>query len=227
MVFSSGLLMEQLYPAQRTVTRARLTRERFNAESRALTSTRYEAAGRPCNRSVRVQDLSAAARTGTGAFTVTGSGNHTVEFRSTDWAGNVEPTKVETFRIGTPPSGSPPPSGKPPTFTLAKLPRMTAGAFARHGLRVKVSCTDAMRGAAALTVSKPTKRKLHLKSRTLARRAIRCADAGAKTVTLKPSHKTARVLRRAHRSIKAALRVSLKAVGHSTRTRTRSVTLRR
>ena len=69
-------------------------------------------------RNVRVQDLSAAARTGTGAFTVTGSGNHTVEFRSTDWAGNVEPTKVETFRIGTPPSGSPPPSGKPPTSAV-------------------------------------------------------------------------------------------------------------
>ena len=115
-------------------------------------------------RNVRVQDLSAAARTGTGAFTVSGTGNHTVEFRSTDWAGNVESTKVETFRIGTPPQGSPPPSSKPPTFTLAKVPRVTAGAFARHGLRVKVSCTDAMRGAAALIVSKSTKRKLHANS---------------------------------------------------------------
>jgi hypothetical protein len=178
-------------------------------------------------RNVRVQDLSAAARSGTGAFTVSGTGNHTVEFRSTDWAGNLESTRVETFRIGTPPSGSPPPSSKPPTFTLAKVPRMTAGGFARHGLRVKVSCTDAMRGAAGLTVSTSTKRKLHLKSSTLARATIRCADAGTKAVTLKPSRKTARVLRRAHRSIKAALRVSLKAVGHSTRTRTRSVTLRR
>jgi len=138
----------------------------------------------------------------------------------------VESTKVETFRIGTPPQGSQPPSSNP-VFTLAKVPGMTARAFARHGLRVKVRCTDAMRGAAALTVSKSTKRKLHLKSSTLARATIRCADAGAKTVTLKPSRKTARVLRRAHRSIKAALRVSLKAVGHSTRTRTRSVTLRR
>ena len=53
-VFNSGPLMAPLYPAQRTETRARLTRERFNAESRALTSTRYEPAGSPRNRSVRV-----------------------------------------------------------------------------------------------------------------------------------------------------------------------------
>jgi PKD repeat protein/type 1 glutamine amidotransferase/glucose/arabinose dehydrogenase len=179
-------------------------------------------------RNVRVQDLSAAARSGTGAFTVTGVGNHTVEFRSADWAGNVEPTRVVTFRIGAPPSGSPPQgSSPPPTFSLAQLARTSKARFAKRGLRVSVTCTDAMAGAATLTVSSATKRKLGLKSRTLARRTIRCADAGKKTVTLKPSKQVGRVLRRAHRSVKATLRVRLAAVGDPAKTRTRGLTLRR
>ena len=179
-------------------------------------------------RNVRVQDLSAAARSGTGAFTVTGRGNHTVEYRSTDWAGNVERTKVAMFRIGAPPAGSPP-QGRPPapTFSLAKLARTSKARFAKRGLRVRVSCTDAMRGAATLTVSSKTKRKLGLKSRTLARKTIRCADAGEKTVTLKPSRKVGRVLRHARRSVKATLRVRMAAVGEPGKTRTRSLTLRR
>jgi hypothetical protein len=46
-------------------------------------------------------------------------------------------------------------------------------------------------------------------------------------VTLKPSKKVGRVLRRARRSVKASLRVRLAAVGEPAKTRTRSLTLRR
>jgi len=177
-------------------------------------------------RDVRVQDLSAAARAGTGAFLVTGRGNHTVEFRSTDWAGNVESTKVQRFRVGAPPQGSPPPS-EPPSFALARLPRTELGAFAKRGLRIKVTCEDTMQGAAALTVSRATARKLKLKSRTLARRSISCTGAGNKTITLKPSRKVARALKRSHRAVHATLKVRLRAPGMLSRTRTRALTLRR
>jgi hypothetical protein len=45
---------------------------------------------------VTAQDLSGEA----GAFTVTGAGGHVVEVRSTDRAGNVEPTQQLRFTIG-------------------------------------------------------------------------------------------------------------------------------
>jgi PKD repeat protein/glucose/arabinose dehydrogenase/type 1 glutamine amidotransferase len=180
-------------------------------------------------RNLRVQDLSNAARTGTGAFLVSGRGNHTVEFRSTDWAGNMESTKAQMFRIGGPPQSSPPETEPPApaTFRLGKLSVPKLRSFAKRGLKVTVRCTDAMRGAAGITVSKSMKRKLKLKSRTVARKAIVCGDAGNMTVRLKPSKKTAKALRRSHRSVKAVLTVKLRATGEGTRTRTRSLKLRR
>ena len=48
---------------------------------------------------VTVQDLSGSM----GAFTVSGDGIHTVEFRSTDRAGNREPAQRMVVRIGRPP----------------------------------------------------------------------------------------------------------------------------
>jgi hypothetical protein len=178
-------------------------------------------------RNVRVQDLSAAARSGTGAFLVTGRGNHTVEFRSTDWAGNVETTKAEMFRIGAPPSGSPVEPNEKPTFRLGQLAKPKLGAFARRGLKVTVRCTGDMDGAAALTVSRSTMKRLKLKSRRLARKAIACDGAGSKTVRLKPSRKVAKALRKSRRAVNAKLTVRLAAAGEPTRMRTRSLKLRK
>jgi len=178
-------------------------------------------------RNVRVQDLSAGARSGSGAFVVTGRGNHTVEFRSTDWAGNVETTKADMFRIGAPPQSSPPDDQGPPTFRLGQLAKPKLGAFARRGLAVTVRCTDTMSGAAALTVTRSTMKRLKLKSRTLARKAIACAGTGSKTVRLKPSRKVAKALRNSRRAVKATLTVRLAAAGEPRRMRTRSLTLRK
>jgi PKD repeat protein len=49
-------------------------------------------------RNVRVRELEPAK----GEFTVSGDGDHSVEFRSTDFAGNVEATDSVEFAIGTP-----------------------------------------------------------------------------------------------------------------------------
>ena len=190
-------------------------------------------------RNVRVQDLSAGARTGGAPIEVTGRGNHTVEFRSIDWAGNLEEKDSVMFRIGTdqqpsPPGGggtTPPPGGgtdQPASFRLAKLPKTTLAQFMRRGLKVKVTCTEAMTGSAALEVARSTARRLGLGKKTaLARTSIRCAGAGGKTVTLKPSGKVKRALRRAHGSVRVTLDVRLKAPGESTRKATRKLTLRR
>ena len=178
-------------------------------------------------RNVRVQDLSAGARSGTGAFRVTGTGNHTVEFRSIDWAGNTEQTRSETFRIGTPPQASPPSDDTPAVFRLAKLPRKSLVGMARRGLKIKVTCTGAMQGSAALKVTRSTRRKLKLRSGTLARKTVRCTTAGTKTVTLKPSKKVAKALRRSKRAVKTTVEVRLKAIGQPTRVVRRSLTLRK
>jgi PKD repeat protein/glucose/arabinose dehydrogenase/type 1 glutamine amidotransferase len=195
-------------------------------------------------RNVRVTDL--AARSGSGPFTVSGNGNHTVEFRSTDGAGNVEAKKSVTFRIGapaqppqpsppggtpTPPGGNPnPPAGgdTPATFRVARLAKTTKGRFTSRGLKVKVTCTGAMSGSVALKVTTKVSRKLGLKrNTTLARKSLRCARAGSKTVTLKPSAKVKRALKKARGSIKTTLEVRLKASGQRTKTTRRALTLRR
>jgi hypothetical protein len=178
-------------------------------------------------RNVRVQDLSDAARAGTGAFTVSGNGNHTVEFRSTDWAGNVEPTKAETFRIGAPPQGSPPAETSPPSFSLAKLAKTSLAGLGRQGLKVTVTCTGAMQGTAALKVTSAMMRKLKLKSTTLASTSVLCAGAGSKTVTLKPSSKVAKALRKSSRAVKTTVELRLKAIGQPTKIVRKSLTLRK
>ena len=183
-------------------------------------------------RDVKVTDLDDDARVGTGPFTVTGNGMHTVEYRSTDLSGNMETNKSATFRIGAPPLGTPPPGGgtlppAAPSFSLAKLPKTTLGGLARRGLKVKVTCTGTMQGSAALNVTRATMRKLKLKSSTLARKSVRCAAAGSKTVTLKPSSKVAKALRKYRRTVKTTVEVRLKAIGQRTKVVRKSLTLRK
>ena len=183
-------------------------------------------------RNVRVQNLSNADRTGTGAFTVTGAGNHAVEFRSIDWAGHIEAKKSVTFRIGTttapPPGGGtpPPPPDQPAAFRLARLPTTTLAQFRRRGLKVRVTCSEAMTGSASLKVNRRTARGLHLGGATLATKAVRCTGAGSRTVTLKPSRKVSRRLARARGSVNVTLSVRLRAPGEPRKTTTRRLTLR-
>ena len=179
-------------------------------------------------RNVRVTDLATGARSGGVPFTVSGAGVHTVEFRSIDWAGNVEAKQSQTFRIGSPPSLSPPPGDTtPPKFSLMSLPKPKLGQLARGGLKVSVSCTGPMQGNAALTVSRAVKRKLGIGSRTLAQRFVRCATAGTRSVTLKPSKSAGRALRRAKGAIRLSVVLSLRGVGGDVQKAKRSVTLRR
>ena len=96
----------------------------------------------------------------------------------------------------------------------------------RRGLAVQVTCTDAMTGSASLKLKRTTARKLGLKSTTLAGKAIRCAGASSKTVTLKPSKKVRRALAKARGSLKVTLDVRMKSAGEPTKKATRSLTLK-
>jgi regulation of enolase protein 1 (concanavalin A-like superfamily) len=175
-------------------------------------------------------------------FTVSASGRHEIEFRSTDEVGNVEAVKSVVFTIlpgagVVPGGGAPPPTGggtpppvddEPASFQLARLPRTTLAQLRQRGLRVRVTCTAAMTGSASLKVTRGTARRLRLGSTTtLARESIRCAGAGSRTVTLKPSAKAKRALRRARGNVKATLAVGLRAPGEPASTTTRRVTFAR
>ena len=66
-----------------------------------------------------------------------------------------------------------------------------------------------MSGTATLKVSAKTARGLRLKSTTLARGTVRCAGAGSRTVTLKPSKAARRALATSRRAVKATLDLRL------------------
>jgi hypothetical protein len=179
-------------------------------------------------RNVRVTDLSPGARGGGGPFTVSGRGSHTVEFRSIDWAGNLEEKRSTTFRIGQRPLPSAPPEEiVPPSFDLKSLALPKLGGLARRGLKVSVECTGPMQGSAALKVTRSVKRRLGLRSGTLVRRSVRCATAGTKTVTLKPSGKARKALRRSKRAVRVTLEVRLAGAGQAAQKVTRGLTVRR
>jgi hypothetical protein len=118
-------------------------------------------------------------------------------------------------------SAAPKPSEAAPEpaawFGVGAIARTTAAGFAARGLAVRVTCTRAMTGTATLKVSARTARGLRLKSTTLARGAVRCAGAGTRTVTLKPSKAAGRALKAGRRAVKATLDLRL---GGERRTKT-------
>ena len=96
----------------------------------------------------------------------------------------------------------------------------------RSGLAVSVTCTQAMRGSATITVSKRVAKALGLKKTTLATGALNCA-AGGKSVTLKPSAAVKRALKKAKGSVKVTLNVRLRAAGEPSTRSKRTLTLSR
>ncbi len=186
-------------------------------------------------RDVRVEDLSAdaPARKATGPFTISAAGPHTVEVRSVDAAGNVEPKQAVDVQIGgVGPSGQtpvPPASGKA-RFRLGRLAsRIGAKRFGRRGVSLEVRCTGAMSGSVVVRVSQATARRAGLSTRTLIDRDVRCYGEHTATVRLKPSRSTARKLRRAargKRTVRLQVRVRMVDLGQPAQTARRTITLR-
>jgi hypothetical protein len=160
-------------------------------------------------------------------FTVSALGLHRVEYASVDEAGNPESVRQVAFnRVeGTPTTGSgdptptPPAGGDPapkpePWTALGAVRRSLSkvSAFRRGKLRVTISCQSVERGTLTLKVSKKTKKRFRLKSRTLAKANVTCEDA-VTTVTLKPSKRVKRQLGKKRRSLEATLSVRLSGDG--------------
>ena len=172
-------------------------------------------------------------------FSVSGNGDHTVEYRSSDGAGNDETVKSLGFRIQSqqqsPPGGTqPPPSGgggvtpeeDDPFVGLSRPPKTTLAQFRKRGLKIRVTCNDAMSGRAVLQVTRKTSRKLGLKSTTLASRAVRCRQPGSASVTLKPSRKVRRALSKTRGTVKVTLAVRMTAPGESPTSASRKLSLK-
>jgi glucose/arabinose dehydrogenase/type 1 glutamine amidotransferase len=134
-------------------------------------------------------------------------GAHTVAYRATDNAGNVEPDGQVSFTISTPAAGPPPTAGRvggggggvtpPRGVELRSPPRSLAGTRLARGLRVRGSCAGTEAGTVRLTVSRAGARKLRLGRRaaTLAGARVRCAG-GSFAATVAPKGKAKRALRR-------------------------------
>ena len=92
-------------------------------------------------------------------------------------------------------------------FGVSEPVKTSVSGFAKSGLAVKVTATEAMSGSAKLLVSSKVAKALGLKSTTLASvTALNCA-AGGKSVTLKPSAAVKRALKKAKGSVKVTLNV--------------------
>jgi hypothetical protein len=159
-------------------------------------------------RDVRVQDLTAPE------IEVTSTGQHTVEYRSHDLAGNAEEPTSVTFRIGAEGGPGPGPGANPPPrpgpgpakLSINRPKKTTLASFLRRGLRVTAQCTPGMRGTARLEVSRSQARKLRLSGLQIASRSVTCRSNGTASVLLKASKRAKRALRKARGSVTVTVR---------------------
>jgi len=169
-------------------------------------------------------------------FTVSAPGAHTVEYRSTDTAGNQEATRRVSFTITTvsggdgggptpppsPPGGGPLPPPASPSADLGRLPRQVTGRKLAAGLRVTGTCVAVSRGTARLTASAKNARRLKLGRRaaTLGHAGVRCAN-GRFATTVRPTRKAKRALRRLRGGVTLKLELRMGAVRDSVTVRVR------
>jgi cytochrome c len=90
------------------------------------------------------------------------------------------------------------------------VPR-SARAFRARGVRLTMSCESSGRGWATLKVTRKAAKRLKLRSRTVAKRRLKCTTGKELRLRLKPSRSTARRLAKSKpRALRMTLRVSVK-----------------
>ena len=83
----------------------------------------------------------------------------------------------------------------PRPAALTKVGSPSPETFAARGIRVVAACGETGAGRLTLRATKGTKRKLGLRSRTMGRAAIRCAEDGTATLRMRPSRAVRRAIR--------------------------------
>ncbi|MDA0172464.1 PKD domain-containing protein [Solirubrobacter taibaiensis] len=164
--------------------------------------------------------------------TYTAAGVYTATLTVTDARGG-KTTKTVQITVTTV-AGSAPAAKAPDVapaqaswFGVSEPVKTSVSGFAKSGLSVKVTATEAMSGSAKLLVSSKVAKALGLKSTTLATAKVSFTNAGSKSVKFKVSAKVKKALAKAKGSVKVTLSVSLKAQGEATKNSTRAVTLTR
>ncbi|MDA0180603.1 PKD domain-containing protein [Solirubrobacter phytolaccae] len=165
--------------------------------------------------------------------TYTLPGVHTATLTVTDARGGKTTKSVQITVSSVQGGPAPAPKGpdaaptQAPWFGVSEPVKTSVAGFAKSGLSVKVTATEAMTGSAKLVVSSKVAKALGLKSTTLATASVKFTSAGSKTVKFKVSKTVKKALAKAKGSVKVTLAVSLKAQGESAKSSTRSVTLTR
>ena len=165
--------------------------------------------------------------------TYTAAGTYTASLTVTDARGGKTTKTVQITVTGgrRRRSGAEGPAtrlrSRPPWFGVSEPVKTSVSGFAKSGLSVKVTATEAMSGSAKLLVSSKVAKALGLKSTTLATAKVTFTNAGSKSVKFKVSSKVKKALAKAKGSVKVTLSVSLKAQGEATKNSTPRVTLTR
>ncbi len=137
-----------------------------------------------------------------GALTVSAPGEHTIQFRSIDAAGNFEAPGEVSFTI----EEEPPPE---PSVEIAASPKtVKLRAFLRRGVEIDATCEAVDDGALMMTVTKPVANRLGLERLLLARAELSC-EGGSASGTLEPGGKVSRALEDARRSVRTTLRLRM------------------
>lgn len=153
---------------------------------------------------------------------VSAPGEHTVEYRSVDVAGNVEEAGRATVAIDEAPRPTPapspepaprsaPPASEPSPWVRLDRPRTSLAAFLRRGLRVTGRCVGVDRGVATASVSRRMARRLRLAGTSLAGGDLRCDRYGRISAVLKADAELRRQLRRARGAVRVTLTVRMGA----------------
>jgi hypothetical protein len=193
------------------VTRATLARNSSGAQ--VVTLAADDGAGGSGTTATEFRLDGGAFRPYAGAVSVTAKGNHLVEYRSRDRAGNVENLRDLAFVIGSPQG-----SGQvPPFVALTHVDRRLRVRSLTRGLRVRATCVSVGRGTLELTVSRAVARKLGLRNRTLARKSVRCSNSFGISTKLKPGRSVARRLKKARGTFGATLTLRMGGVQDSQR----------
>jgi cytochrome c len=167
--------------------------------------------------------VKAGGPTATHTYAAAGTYNATVTVRDPGaLAGSATVTVTVTAALAAPAPKTIAPAAAP-AASLEAVTHPSPARFAASGVKVKVTCETAGTGYVDLRASKATAKRLGLKSRVLARRAVKCAKGGTVTITVKPSAKVRKALQARK---PAAVRFTVAAAFTGARYTQRTVTLR-